>query len=118
MIGLLQNCRCHTLMGTRLTRRRRRGFSTFKWMAVLFITGFLVEVLGFTNLLSGGLPGTYLFSGARPSSGAAASNAGGISEKSSALEQAELAAPEDGRAPLKTSYYARGYCLPPLRWLT
>jgi uncharacterized delta-60 repeat protein len=43
-----------------------------------------------------------LFSGARPSSGAAASKARGLSEKSSALELSELAAPGDGRAPLKT----------------
>jgi hypothetical protein len=38
----------------------------------------------------------YLFSGARPSSDAAASEARGVWIKSSALEQADLAAPEDG----------------------
>src|SRR6185503_1223713 len=44
----------------------------------------------------------YLFSGARPSSGAARPKQVACRQKSSALEQAELAAPEDGRAPLNT----------------
>jgi len=44
----------------------------------------------------------YLLNGARPSPGAAASKARGVSEKSSALELSELAAPGDGRAPSNT----------------
>jgi len=46
-----------------------------------------------------------LFSGARQSSGAARTKQAPYRQKSNALEQAKLAAPEDGRAPLKTYDY-------------
>jgi len=55
-----------------------------------------------------GFPRPYLFSGARPSSGTARPKQVACRQKSSALEQAELAAPEDGRAPLNTYPRPRG----------